>query len=115
MPNEKRETIRKDTGARDTAPQRQSRRRNRSTVDRADWGAASAELVLRLIVSVGKIGGAVQFGYTMQGDSFVIRVLGDGEPFNEYLRSSEDVDLWLEGFILDYELDGTSPPPVKPA
>jgi len=103
MPNAKKENIRTDTGASNTAPQRQSRRRNRHTGAGADWGTANPELVLRLIVSVGKIGGAVQFGYTMQGDSFVIRVLGDGEPFNEYLRSTEDVDLWLEGFAQDYE------------
>lgn len=109
MANAKKENHRTDAGASHTAPQRQSRRRNRNNGEKADWGAASAELVLRLIVSVAKIGGAVQFGYTQSTDSFVIRVLGDGEPFNEYLRSSEEVDLWLEGFILDYELDGTSP------
>jgi len=110
MPNAKKENLRKDTGASNTAPQRQSRRRNRHNGSEADWSKASSELVLRLVVSVAKIGGAVQFGYTTAGDSYVIRVLGDGEPFNEYLRSTEDVDLWLEGFALDYENDGTSPP-----
>jgi hypothetical protein len=110
MANEKKESKRTDNGSSNTDKQRSARRRNRGNGEKADWGAASAELVLRLVVSVAKIGGAVQFGYTQSGDSFVIRVLGDGEPFNEYLRSTEDVDLWLTGFCLDYEEDGTSPP-----
>jgi len=110
MANETKNGKRTDTGRSNTPPQRSARRRNRGNVGQADWSAASSELVLRLIVSVAKIGGAVQFGYTQSGDSYVIRVLGDGEPFNEYLRSTEDVDLWLESFAQDYELDGTSPP-----
>lgn len=102
MPNEKQQK-RTEQGKQGTSAQNAARRRNRGTVGKADWGAADAKLCLRLITAVSKIGGAVQFGYTQSGDSFVIRVLGDGEPFNEYLRSTEDVDLWLEGFAVDYE------------
>jgi len=103
MPNAKKENLRTDAGASDTAPQRHNRRRNRGHEQKADWGEASAQLVLRLVVCVAKIGGAVQFGYTQSGDSYVIRVLGDGDPFNEYLRPTEDIDLWLTGFCEDYE------------
>lgn len=93
-----------------TAHQNASRRRNRGNGASADWGAADAKLLHRLITAVARMGGAIQFGYTKSQDQYVIRVVGDGEPFNEYLRPTEDVDYWLEGFCEDYELDGTSPP-----
>lgn len=92
------------------AHQNASRRRNRGNGEQPDWSNADPKLVLRLIVAIAKVDGAVQFGYTRAKDQYVIRVVGDGEPFNEYLRPTEDVDYWLEGFVQDYELDGTSPP-----
>jgi len=88
------------------AHQQETRRRNRGNVVEADWTTADPKLVLRLISAISSINGAVQFGYTRTRDQFVIRVLGDGEPFNEYLRPSEDVNYWLEGFAQDYEIDG---------
>jgi len=92
------------------AHQNASRRRNRGNGEQPDWSIADSNLVLRLITAVAKIDGAVQFGYTRAKDQYVIRVVGDGEPFNEYLRPTEDLDYWLETFVQDYELDGTSPP-----
>jgi hypothetical protein len=91
------------------AHQAASRRRNRGNGEQPDWSVANPVLVLRLITAIAKIDGAVQFGYTRAKDQYVIRVVGDGEPFNEYLRPTEDLDYWLEGFVQDYELDGTSP------
>lgn len=108
MPDDKQKK-RTEDGKSGVGNQLAARRRNRGHSKQADWGEADAKLLLRLVAAIAKIGGAVQFGYTQSGDSYVIRVLGDGEPFNEYLRSTEDIDLWIEGFVLDYELDETRP------
>lgn len=107
---EKPNAKRTGNGSSGTDIQNTSRRRNRGNGASADWSSADAKLLLRLVAAIARIGGAVQFGYTKSQDQYVIRVIGDGEPFNEYLRPTEDVDYWLEGFCQDYELDGTSPP-----
>lgn len=103
-------------GASGTPEQNVARRRGRGHNLTADWGVADAKLIHRVVVAVSAMGGAVQFGLTKSQDQLVIRVVGDGEPFNEYLRPTEDVDYWLEGLAQDYELDGTSPDthPRKP-
>lgn len=82
--------------------QRRNRRSNRGTGETADWASANSDLVLRTICSITSAGCAVQFGYTRDGGSFVIRVVGDGEPFNEYVRPTEDLDLYLESLRSDY-------------
>lgn len=79
------------------------RRNNRGHADEADWSAANAERVLTVISRVSNRGCAIQFGLTRDGGAFVIRIVGDGEPYNEYVRPSEDVDLYLEGLALDFE------------
>ena len=84
------------------AQQREHRRRNRGTTDSADWSTASADTLLRTIVAVTGSGCAIQLGYTRDGGSFVIRIVGDGEPFNEFVRPTEDLELYLKSLELDY-------------
>jgi len=107
---------RSGAGKSGTVEQNLARRRGRGHNLTADWGSADATLVHRVVVAVSAMGGAVQFGLTKTKDQLVIRIVGDGEPFNEYLRPSEDADYWLESLAQDYELDGTSPEtnPRKP-
>jgi hypothetical protein len=47
--------------------------------------------------------GATRFGYSRDGGAYAIGILGDGEPFTEYLPGTADVDEWLHGFISDYD------------
>jgi len=84
------------------AAQRENRRRNRGNSETADWGAADASLLHRAICNLTSSGCAVQFGYTKDGGSFVVRIVGDGEPFNEYVRPSESIDEYLTALALDY-------------
>lgn len=84
------------------AQQREHRRRNRGTTDRADWSTANPDTLLRTICSVVNAGCAIQLGYTRDGGSFVIRIVGDGEPFNEFVRPTEDLELYLKSLELDY-------------
>lgn len=82
--------------------QRANRRRNRGNADKADWGTADASRVLAAISAVTCHGFAVRFGYTRDGGAFAIGIIGDGQPFTEFVRPSEDIDLHLDGIILDY-------------
>lgn len=84
--------------------QRASRREHRHNVNAADWGTANTELIAAAIVSVTRAGCAIQFGYTSDGGALVVRIVGDGDnPYNEYVRPSEDIDLYLTGLFEDFE------------
>lgn len=84
------------------AQQREHRRRNRGAVDAADWKEASYEKIAKAIVAVTQHGYAIRFGYTKDGGAFAIGILGDGEPFTEFVRPTEDIDLFLDGLVIDY-------------
>jgi hypothetical protein len=84
------------------AQQRDNRRRRRGTGATADWGAVDRDKLYDLVCCVTAANCAIQFGYTQDNGALVIRVVGDGEPFNEYIRPTEDVNLTIEGFIEDY-------------
>jgi hypothetical protein len=86
----------------DVEEQRVTRRRNRGNAEQADWSAANADKLLEAIAAISRTHCAVQFGYTRDGGAYVVRIIGDGEPFNEFIRPSEDIDLYLEGLCLDY-------------
>lgn len=82
--------------------QRANRRRNRGAADKADWTAADAGRVLAAIGAVTRHGFAIRFGYTRDGGAFAIGIIGDGQPFTEFVRPTEDVNLHLDGIIQDY-------------
>lgn len=84
------------------AQQRQNRRANRGSGATADWTNADPVLISSCISTLTAYGCAIQFGYTQDGSSFVVRIVGDGEPFNEYVRPTEDINLYLTGLIDDY-------------
>lgn len=86
--------------ARIAEQQRQNRRSWRGHVDAADWGTINADELLRVVECVTGKGHAIQFSYTRDGGSFVVRVVGDGEPYNEYVRPSEDISLYFQ-FLID--------------
>lgn len=85
------------------AQQREHRRKNRGRVEAADWASADPTLIHNAICRLTSHGFAIQFGYTRDGGSHVIRIVGDGEPYNEYVRPSEDINLYLQGLTQDYE------------
>lgn len=87
------------------AANRRIRATNRGTgQDAIDWGEADASRIAQAVVAVTKMQCAIQFGVTRNGGALVIRIVGDGdEPYNEYCRSTEDIDLHLDGIISDFE------------
>jgi len=83
-------------------PQRVSRRQNRGNSDAANWGDADSQKVLETIRRISEQHCAIQFGYTRDGGAFSIRIVGDGEPYNEYVRPTEDINLYLDGLCNDF-------------
>lgn len=82
--------------------QRANRRRHRGSVDKADWRSADSAKLLAVVVAVTQHGFAVRFGYTKDGGAFAVGVIGDGEPFTEFVRPTEDIDVFLDGLQADY-------------
>jgi hypothetical protein len=83
--------------------QRRIRNANRGTgVEEADWGEANAGLIAQAVTAVSKRMCAIQFGLTKDAGAFVVRIVGDGEPYNEFIRATEDIDLYLTGLIEDF-------------
>lgn len=71
------------------APRR--RRQGESSVP-ADWGTANPLTLQALIANVTAQGGAVRFGYSRDGGAYSLGILGDGEPYTEWIRPSEDLN-----------------------
>jgi len=82
--------------------QRASRRANRHTVGEASYSDVDASKLLSAIDAITARGCAVQFGLTKDGSAFVVRIVGDGDPYNEFTRPSEDFGLYLEGLAEDF-------------
>jgi len=95
-------TVSKKAREETQAEQRASRRRNRGNGEQADWGSVDAAKLLDAIDAVSRTGAAIRFGYTRDGGAFAIGIVGDGEPYTEYVRPSEDIDLYLDGLISDF-------------
>lgn len=109
MPNEKKRST--TTTARDNgrAEGRRFRRKNRGTgLSGADWGEVDSEIVLQTISVIASTGCASMWGYTRDGGAYSIRIVGDGEPYNEYVRPTEDVEKFLSELIEDFS---QVPPP----
>jgi hypothetical protein len=68
-----------------------------------EWSMADGGLLQQVIDVVASLGFAIQFGLTRDQQTFVVRIVGDGEPFNEYVRPTEDIDVYLRGLLSDYE------------
>jgi len=65
----------------------------------ADWTSAESQLVVAAIAAISLAGGAIRFGYTRDGGAYAIGILGDGEPYTEYVRPSEDINAYLAALV----------------
>lgn len=79
-----------------------SKRKSHGVEGTADWGSATPELVLRAIEAITRDGGAIRFGYTRDGGAFAVGLYENGNTDTEYLKPSDDIDLYLKGIIEDY-------------
>lgn len=93
---------------RESDTRRRSRRELRGNTVKADWTSVDPALLQQAIATVAGNGGALRFGYTRDGGAYSVGILGDGDPYTEYLRPSDNVSQYLEELIQDWE---SGPPP----
>jgi len=81
-------------------PERNVRRGlNRRGGETADWASADGSLLQRAICAAAKTRGALRFGYSQDGGAYAIGIYGDGTPYTEWVRPSEDIDAFLQDVI----------------
>lgn len=68
-------------------------RRETEDSNPANWATVDAMAVLQCISRVAAGGGAIRFGYTVDGGAYALGIYGDGaQPYTEYVRPSEDIE-----------------------
>ena len=85
----------KGRSARDANHGERNKRTTRLTGGKANYLAIDAAQLQYTIALVADAGGALRLGYTRDGGAFAIGVYGDGEPYTEYLRPSDDIETYL--------------------
>lgn len=77
----------------------------------ADWESVDREILVKAVASAAKVGGALRFGYSRDGGAYAIGIYGDGEPYTEFVRPSEDIDIILKDIMSMFEdiADGFGP------
>lgn len=83
----------------ETRERRFKRGRNNGSGGVADYGTIDAALLRSAIESVALSGGALRFGYTRDGGAYAVGIYGDGDPYTEYVRPSEDFNEFLQEII----------------
>lgn len=86
--------------------QRSTRRSFRGDSEVADWASVDAQAIANCVVFGAANGWAIRFGYTRDGGAYTLGVLGDGEPYTEYIRPTEDIHLALAAFAQYAENSG---------
>lgn len=87
----------------DSAEQLINRRKSRGSGDVADWGGCDGEKLRAAIANVTKRGYALLIGYTRAQGAYTVRIVGLEGVEPDYIRPTEDLDLYLEGLALDFE------------
>jgi hypothetical protein len=91
--------------AREAAAPAQRRLRNsrRGGIERADWNDCHSEELLAAIAAVSATGCAIRLGYTKDGGAFCIGIVGDGDPYSEYVRPTENINAYLSALAQDFQ------------
>lgn len=90
--------------ARELEKPAQRRRRTiaRGTGEVADWATVNGDTLAKAVATVAARGCAIRFGYTRDGGSYAIGILGDGDAYTEYVRPNESLDAYLLTIIEDF-------------
>jgi hypothetical protein len=68
--------------------------------------SADFEALAKAIAAVTQHGFAIRFGYTRDLGAYAVGVIGDGDPYTEFIRPTEDIDAFLAGLTADYAKTG---------
>lgn len=55
----------------------------------------SSDVIAGLVIAVTGQGGAVRFGVSRDGTALAVGILGDGDPYTEWFRPSDDIEKGL--------------------
>jgi len=96
-----------DTVSRDVAKTANARRRRerRHTGDTLDFDSINPDTLKRALVAVLKRAVGVTFGVTRDGGALSVTLLDNGENIREYVRATEDINLYLSGLADDFGKD----------
>lgn len=96
-----------DTKARDAAKTANARRRReqRHTGSVLDLDSIDPDTFKRAVLSLLKREVGVTLGVTRDGGALSITLLDNGETVREYVRATEDVNLYLAGLAEDFGAD----------
>lgn len=75
------------------------RRVTRGSEDAADWTSINPRAMAEAIGMVASRGGALRFGYTRDGGAYALGIYGDGEPYTEFFKPSDNIEEYLIGLI----------------
>jgi hypothetical protein len=100
-------TTKVDTVARDTAKTANARRRReqRHTGSVLDLNSIDADTLKRALLELLKRAVGVTFGVTRDGGALSVTLLDNGENIREYVRATEDINLYLSGLADDFGKD----------
>lgn len=76
---------------------------NRKRDGVADWASVDAAAIVRAIAAAALVQGALRFGYSRDGGAYAIGIYGDGEPYTEWIKPSEDVEEILAQIVELFE------------
>lgn len=95
------------TESRDTAKTANARRRReqRHTGSVLDLDSIDANTLKRAILELLKRAVGVTFGVTRDGGALSVTLLDNGENVREYVRATEDINLYLSGLADDFGKD----------
>lgn len=112
MPNVRRKAgdgsdTKTDTVSRDAAKTANARRRRekRHTGSVLDLNSIDANTLKRALVVVLQREVGVTFGVTRDGGALSVTLLDNGETIREYVRATEDINLYLTGLADDFGED----------
>jgi len=96
-----------DTVSRDVAKTANARRRReqRHTGSVLDLDSIDPNTLKRAILELLKRAVGVTFGVTRDGGALSITLLDNGENIREYVRATEDINLYLSGLADDFRED----------
>jgi len=76
-----------------------TRRLRRNSAGTADWAVCDAETLRSACAAAAFVGGALRLGYSRDGGAYAVGIYGDGEPYTEFIKPSEDIDSFLKDVI----------------
>lgn len=77
-------------------PLGKSRGIRRSGGSTADYASGNPESIRAAIIAAANVGGAIRFGYSRDGGAYAIGIYGDGEPYTEFFKPDDDLDIIMQ-------------------